>query len=103
MHRRFLLQRDAHKELLPPAESLLVGSLQTAHHPQLQDLQIKNVSLLAGVPVGAGELESQIEAKEKKYLGSLMHCTCWSIWKSSYKEYLAAFLTGIKFRALAIK
>ena len=65
MYVRFLLQRDAHEELSPPAESLLVGSLQTAYHLQLQDLQIKNVSLLAGVPVGAGELKSEIEAKEE--------------------------------------
>lgn len=44
----YLLQRDAHEELSPAAEPLLVGSLQTAHHLQVQDLQIKPVSLWLG-------------------------------------------------------
>lgn len=45
MYMCFLLQRDACGELLPPSESLLVGSLQTPHHLRLQDLQVQNVGL----------------------------------------------------------
>lgn len=60
----FLLQRDAHEEPSPPADSVLTGSHQTAHHLQLQDLKMKHVGLWVRALIGAGELKSLLEAKE---------------------------------------
>lgn len=39
----FLLQRDACEESTAAADSLLAESLHTAHHLQLQDLQLEKL------------------------------------------------------------